>query len=107
MICSVRQADGSYVYYDSHGAPKPSTRPALGDIGLGIDQALPALPFGARRMGRGPRARGVLCQASGGFRGLGDPVMAAAAGMPPFYAGLWALVEVAGGLWVLSRYFLR
>ncbi len=107
MICSVRQGDGTYNYYEVRTAPKPTLRPELGSVGVGIEQSLPALPFGARQVGRGRRAQGVLCQGMLRGLGLGTAPAAAAAGMPPFYAGLWALVEVAGGLWLLSRYLLR
>jgi hypothetical protein len=107
MICSVKQPDGSYRYYEVPRAPMPTASPQLGTVGLGIEQALPALPFGARAVGRGHRARGILCRGTFRGPGLGTAPAAAAIGLPPLYAGFWALVEVAGGLWLLSRYFLR
>lgn len=98
MICSVRQDDGAYRYYQAPKAPVPGTKAPLGSVGLSIGEALPSLPAGATPTGGGRRARGVLCRQS--IPGLGnffDPVDR------PF-SSLVAVVGLVWGVWWLSRY---
>lgn len=67
-VCSVWTGNG-YDYYDA---------PGLGGVGAAwsnpvgtpLDEALPRLPFSARRVGSGAAARGTV--ATSGSRGLGD-----------------------------------
>ena len=102
MICSVKQPDGSYRYYEVPRAPMPAAVPELGAVGLGIDQALPALPFGARAAGRGHRARGILC--SGTFRGPGLGDLFHFDLVDHTFSSIGVIVGLAGGVWLLSRY---
>ena len=61
MVCSVRHGD-AYAYYDSPTPPNLRGARRLAGLGTAIDDALPALPAGARRTGQGVVARGVLCR---------------------------------------------
>lgn len=61
MVCSVRHG-AAYFYYDSPTQPFRGSACRRVGLGTAIDDALPALPAGARRTGQGVVARGVLCR---------------------------------------------
>jgi len=94
MILSARRPDGTYVYYQAAKHPGRAKGPRPGAIGLGVEQAVPTCPWGAKRVGSGRRARGVVCR-QGGLAGLGD-----LAGMSGPIAGILLTAALFGAVWL-------
>jgi hypothetical protein len=93
MVCSVKRRDGTYSYFEAPHAPAPSWGRARAGLGIALDDALPALPAGARMVGTGPAARGVVCRpgSSLSLGATGDII--AGAMLPLGLLVLWLLVK--------------